>query len=201
MKKICSLIFLVTFPIVTFAQDFNKNLGEARTAYTAGNLSNSRFAMEQMLREVDEAIGKEILKLLPAKIETLSAQVKEDNVMGNSGGVGAGLFVHRTYGAEPRTATVDIVNNSPLITSLNALLAIPFVTNAAGDDNQKVVKVQGYKAILNKSQDADSGKLTYELQIPLQNTLVTFNVDDTKEAEILKMAGTIPLEQIAQMAR
>jgi hypothetical protein len=87
-----------------------------------------------------------------------------------------------------------------MINSLNALLAMPFVMNSA-DGNQKVVKVQGYKSILNKSEDAESGKVNYELQIPLENTLVSFRVDDTKEADILKMASAIPLGKIAQLAK
>jgi hypothetical protein len=155
--------------------------------------------MEQMLNEVDAAIGKEILKLLPAKMETLAANVKDDNTSGRGNTGGMGLFVQRTYGPEPQMATLDIINNSPLITSLNAILAIPFVGNS-GDGSQKVVRVQGYKAVLYKNQDTDTGKLNYDLQILMQNTLVTLKVNDTKEADILKMANTIPLEKIAQMA-
>jgi hypothetical protein len=164
----------------------------------AVSLSDSRFAMEQMLRDLDIAIGKEVLKLLPLKMESLSANQKEDQVTGGSG-LGTGLFVQRTYATPSKTATLEIINNSPLINSLNALLAMPFVMNSA-DGNQKVVKVQGYKSILNKSEDTESGKLNYELQIPLENTLVSFRVDDTKEADILKMAATIPLEKIASLA-
>jgi hypothetical protein len=184
----------------TLAQDFNKNIAEARTAYTAGNLSNSRFAMEQLLREVDVAIGKDILKMLPAKMDALTANTKDDNTTGSGSTGGLGLFVQRTYGTSAKTASIDIINNSPLITNLNAILAIPFIGNS-GDGKQKVVKVQGYKGVLYKNEDTDTKKINYDLQIPLQNTLVTFKMDDTKEADILRLAGTIPLEKIAQMAK
>lgn len=200
MKKIIALVVLTVLSLGAYAQEFSKNLASARTAYSSGNLSDSRFAMEQMLRDLDMAIGKEIIKLLPAKMDALAANVKDDNVTGGGAGVATGLFVQRTYGASPKTATIDIINNSPLITSLNALLAIPFLAKAASDQNQKVIKVQGYKAILNKVENSDSGKVGYELQVPLQNTLFTFRADDTKEADILKMAETIPLAKIAQMA-
>jgi hypothetical protein len=36
---------------------------------------------------------------------------------------------------------------------------------------------------------------------PLQNTLVTFKVTETQEADVLRMANTIPMEKIAQMAQ
>jgi hypothetical protein len=196
---IISLFLIAVFSGATSAQDFAKNLGEARTAYSSGDLSSSRFAMEQLLRDLDVAIGQEIIKLLPVKMDAMAANTKEDNVTGGGAGLGIGLFVHRSYGTGPKSATIDIINNSPLITSLNTVLALPFIGRGA-DGNQKVVKVQGYKAILNKTEDSESGKTGYELQIPMQNTLVSFRADETKEAEILKMAETIPLGKIAQMA-
>ena len=199
MKKIYITLIFSVLVFASFGQNFNKNLETARTAYASGNLNSSRIAMEQMLSEVDAAIGKEVLKLLPAKLETLTANTKEDNTSGRGATGGMGLFVQRTYGTNPKTATIDVINNSPLITSLNALLAIPFVANA-GEGSQKVVRVQGYKAVLYKNQDTDTGKTNYDLQIPMQNTLVSLKVNDTKEADILKMANTIPLEKIAQLA-
>jgi hypothetical protein len=201
MKKIVILLLLLSVYFSAFSQEFNKYLSEARSSYSSKNLSSSRFAMEQMLRDLDIAIGKEILKILPAKMDALSTIAKEDNVTGSSG-AGTGLFVHRTYGTAQKSAKLDIINNSPLITSLNTILAMPFVgLGSSKDDAQKVVKVQGYKSVLNKNANADTGKTNFELQIPLNNTLVTFTLDDTTEADILRLAGTIPLAKIAEMAQ
>jgi hypothetical protein len=200
MKKIYLIVLLVGLtPVAGFAQAFDKSLADARKTYASGDLNNSRFAMENMLRDLDVAIGKEILKVLPTKMEALTANPKDDNVTGGGAGAGMGLFVHRTYGTAAKTASLDIINNSPLITSLNTLLALPFIGRAS-DGSQKVVKIQGYKAILNKVENAESGKVGYELQVPLQNTLFSFKADDTKEADFLKMAETIPLGKIAQLA-
>lgn len=200
MKNLISLLSIILFTSNAFAQDFNKNLTEARTAYAAGNLSNSRFAMEQMLHTLDAAIGKDILKLLPTKMDALAANLKADNTTGTSTNGGMGLFVQRTYGTASKTASIDIINNSPLINSLNALLALPFI-GKGGDGNQKVVKVQGYKGVLYKNQNTETNKIDYDLQIPLQNTLVTFKIGDAQEADVLRLANTIPLEKIAQMAQ
>ncbi|GEO05724.1 hypothetical protein AAE02nite_33880 [Adhaeribacter aerolatus] len=200
MKNIFLLLLLSVFFFRAQAQDFSKNLTAARTAYTAGNLGNSRFAMEQMLREIDAAIGKDILKLLPTKMDALTANTKDDNTTGSGSTGGMGLFVQRTYGTGAKTASIDVINNSPLINSLNTFLAIPFVGNS-GDGKQKVVKVQGYKAVLYKNEDTETKKVNYDLQIPMQNTLVNLKMDDTKEADILRLADTIPLEKIAQLAK
>jgi hypothetical protein len=154
--------------------------------------------MEQMLRDLDAAIGKEILKVLPEKMDALAAVVKEDNVTGS--GNATGLFVHRTYGTAQKKVNVDIINNSPLINSLTALLSMPFL-GAGKDTNQKIVKVQGYKAILTKNENADTGRTGYDLQVPMNNTLLTFSVDETAEADVLRLVNTIPMAKIAQMAQ
>jgi len=197
MKKYFTFIIL-SVSVSAFAQDFDKNMATAKASYSSGNLEDARFAMEQMLRDLDVMIGKEILKMLPAKMGTLSANVADDNVTGGTGI--AGLFVHRTYGVPPKMVVIDIMNNSPLISSLNALLSMPMM-GMGGDPNQKQVKVQGYKSILRKNQNTETGKTDYELQVPFNNTLLTLKADDTNEAEILNFANLIPLPKIAQVAQ
>ncbi|MBL7833512.1 MAG: hypothetical protein JNK18_06135 [Cyclobacteriaceae bacterium] len=179
---------------VGFAQDFTKNVSTARSAYAAGKLQDSRFAMEQMLRDLDIEIGKEILKLLPTKVGTRNANTASDNVNGTSGFTG--LFVERHYGTDPNNASIEIINNSPLINSIGLILAAPMMH----DQNQKVIKVQGYKALLTKNQNTETGKTGYELQIPMNNTLITVRITETTETEITAAANTIPLAKIAEKA-
>src|SRR5689334_9503031 len=154
MKRVL-YIFLSLLSLTSFGQDFDKNLTAARTSYGSGNLGDARFSMEQMLRDLDMAIGKEILALLPTTVVNLKANDKEDNL---SGGGGSGLFVHRTYGMDPKTASIEIINNSPMITSLNAILTMPMIGGMMRDENQKQIKVQGYKSLLNRHVNSDTGK-------------------------------------------
>lgn len=194
-----AVLFLAA--IVVQAQDFDKNLASARSAYSSGNLSDSRFAMEQMLSNLDAAIGKEILKMLPTQMGSLKVNDKDDNVTGSTAGFTAGLYVHRSYGATPKVANLEIVNNSPLMNSLGAILNTPLMGGMMQNENQKTVKVQGYKSLLTKNLDSETGKTNYELQIPMNNTLVTLKVDDTNEGEITSWANTIPLAKILQLAQ
>lgn len=196
MKSRITFLAIILSVALT-AQEFDKNLATAKSSYASGNLENSRFAMEQMLRDLDAAIGKEILKMMPAKMGALNVNAAEDNVTGGAG-IAAGLFVHRTYGTETKNVNVDILNNSPMIAGLNALLSLPMM---GGDPNQKQVKVQGYKSLLRKEIDSETGKTNYELQTPFNNTLLTLKVLDTNEAEILGFANTIPLAKIAEFAQ
>jgi len=125
---------------------------------------------------------------------------KEDRVTGSSAGYTAGLYVHRTYGTSPKTAELEIINNSPLINSLGAVLNSP-MGGMMRDENQKTLKVQGYKSLLTKHLDSDTGKTGYDIQIPMNNTLVTLKMDETTESEITGFANTIPLSKIAQLAQ
>lgn len=200
MKLYFGIIVIVITSFSATAQDFDKNLATARSSYSSGNLEDARFAMEQMLHDLDMAIGKEILKMLPAKMGSLASDPKQDNLTGGSG-MATGLFVHRTYGATPKIADLEIVNNSPLMNSIGTILNTPILGGMMRDENQKVIKIQGYKSLLNKSLDSETGKTNYELQIPINNTLVMLKVDDTTESEITGFANTIPLAKIATLAQ
>lgn len=198
MKNIVTIIVLAALATALNAQDFNKNLSTARTSYSSGNLEDARFAMQQMLTEIDMAIGKEVLKMLPAKMEANAANTKSDNVVPNTGL--AGVLIHRDYGTGDKLVNVDIMSNSPLVASMNAILSMPFVGNS-GDGTQKVVKVQGYKGVLQKTVDTETNKTDYTLQIPLNSTLLTLVIPNSNEAEVMKMANSIPVQQIAKMVQ
>jgi len=198
MKKFSIFLFTVLAFGSLHAQDFSKNLASARTAYGSGDLENARFSMQQMLNDLDILIGKEVMKLLPAKMDAQAANVKNDNVTVNTGLTG--VVVHRDYGTGDKAVNVEIMSNSPLIASLNAILSIPFMGNS-GDGTQKVVKIDGYKSILQKEVDSETNKTGYTLQTPLNSTLVTIKIDNTTEADIVRLANTIPLSQIAKMVQ
>lgn len=201
MKTFISILFCATLTSGLVAQDFDKNMATARSSYSSGKLEDTRFAMEQMLSDIDMAIGKEILKMLPAQMGTLKSDARQDNVSGNSAGMATGLFVHRTYGMDPKTASLEIINNSPLMNSLSAILNTPLMGSMMHDENQKTVKIQGYKSLLTRHLDSETGKTSYDIQIPMNNTLFTLKVDDSNETEITGFANTIPLSKIAQLAQ
>lgn len=198
MKKIFYVAITLLVSTAAYSQDFDKNLATAKSSYSSGDLENSRFAMEQMLRDLDMAIGKEILKMLPTQVSSLKADEKKDNL---TGGGGYGLYVQRYYGIAPKTGQIEIINNSPMIASINAVLTTPVLGGMMRDENQKQLKIQGYKSLLTKHVNSETAKTDYELQIPMNNTLVTIKMDDTNEQEITTAANAIPLAKIAQLAQ
>jgi hypothetical protein len=202
MKKLTMKSILVAATVLcslgTNAQDFQANLSTARSSYGSGNLEDARFAMQQMLNDIDVLVGKELIKALPASFDTRAANTANDNVTANTGL--AGVLVHRDYGTGEKTASLEIMSNSPLIASLNAILSIPFIGNS-GDGSQKVIKIQGYKSVLQRTLDSETNKTSYSLQIPLNSTLITINGDDCNEAEITRWANSLPMSQIAKLVQ
>lgn len=194
MKKLLLILTALFTGFILHAQDFNKNLALARSAYSAGKLEDSRFAMQQMIQELDIIAGKEVLKVLPAKLDTLSANTANDDVGAAIGFAGA--VIHREYGSGDKTASIEVISNSPLIASVNAILSIPFIGRAGGD-NQKVIKIEGYKALIQKNIDEVTKKTLYNVQVPLNSTLVTLKTDGY-DGDIEKLASTLPISQIAK---
>jgi hypothetical protein len=198
MKNLLILSFIMVIATAANAQqDFKKDVATAKASYKSGKLEEAHFALQQMLQELDITIGKEVLKLFPEKMDTLKANPKEDNVSGNVSFVGA--TIHRSYGAGTKKANIEIVNNSPFLGTLNAFLTSPILAGLGSDGKTKVLKIQGYKSRLTKEDNGEASTPSYKLEIPFSNALVTLNVDNSKEAEIVAMANTLPLEKIAKL--
>jgi hypothetical protein len=81
------------------------------------------------------------------------------------------------------------------------MLNMPLIGGMMHDENQKQIKIQGYKSLLNRSVNSDTGKTNYELQIPMNNTLITIHIDDTNEAEITQAGNSLPLSKISTLAQ
>lgn len=178
------------------AQEVITSLQQAESAYTSGQLEEARFALQEAIASINQEIGKEILKALPTSIGGLSADMKQDNV---SGAVGfAGLSVSRIYNTEEKSARVEIVGDSPLLASINAILALPAIMGTS-DSNQKRIKVAGYKGILQKESGENP---SYNVQIPIDQTLLTLNVTGVAdENTIISMVNALPVDILARYSK
>ncbi|RPD51308.1 hypothetical protein [Paracnuella aquatica] len=196
MKSLYCFLILLAAAASGNAQEFTKQMTTARTAYSSGKLEEARFAMQQMMQELDIISGKELIGLLPAKLDTMSANTSADAVSGTSGF--AGVVVHREYGkAKPDgdvPAQVEIITNSPLISGLNAMLSLPLLGNSP---DQKVIKISGYKALVTK-QHSDGETPEFEVQLPLNSTLITLKAPGYSQEKIIALANTLPIAEIAK---
>lgn len=179
------------------AQEVQERLNEAQSSYSSGDLENARFALQQALQGINQAIGKDILALLPENIGGMDKVEANDNVTGVTAGF-AGLFVNRNYQAENKDASVQIMSDSPLIAGINAILAMPSFINS--DPNQKRIKIENYKALLTKSTSTE-GTVSYNVQMPFGSSMFTFTCNGiNEENEVTTMLKSIPVEKIIKTA-
>jgi len=162
-----------------------------------------------MLQEIDMITGKEIVKILPQKMgDNLTANTAKDNVNVATGFYG--VIIERDYGSPTVTgntnnntntggtgASLQIITNSPMIGTLNTLLSIPIIGGMGG--NNKVIKINGYKALVQKSENGTTAD--YEVQLPLNSTLITFKAPGFSMDDVIKMANTIPVSDIAKLVQ
>lgn len=195
MKKILLPLMLFIAYSYCHAQEFNKSLTAARTAYSSGKLEDTRFAMQQMLNELDMITGKEILKLLPPKILDLQANTAKDNVSGTSGFIG--VVIHRDYGPADKNIDLEIISNSPLIGSINTILSLPFIGASA---EYKIIKINGYKALIQNSA-GKNGNTDFELQLPLHSTLITLKAPGYTQEQVINIGNALPVAEIAKMVQ
>lgn len=198
MRNIFVTCVAVCLTLSLQAQDATSKLNEAESAYASNNLDNARFALQSALSEINIAIGKEILGLLPKKLNDMQFNAKDDNA---TSGVGySGMVVTRTYGVSgQKSANIQIMGDSPLLTSINALLALPMIMGSS--ENGKRVKINGYKSILKKETDANN-VVSYNFQIPVNQTLITFDIHGVpEESAAIALANSLPVEEISKMGQ
>ncbi len=202
MKYLHYITLICTYGLIApqlSAQDISGSLNEARSAYNSGSLDDARFALEQTLHEIDQAIGKEILGILPTSISGMPFMEEQDNVEGTNIGM-VGLFVNRSYsGEDDKFASVEVIGDSPLMAGLNAILSMPAVLTT-GDQNQKRIKVDGYKSILQKETDTQ-GVESFTIQIPANSTLISFQCSGYSESQAIGMVNGLPIAQIVRLAQ
>ena len=199
MKAFIIAVCILTTGFCCFAQgDFKTQITTAKKSYTAGKLEDTHFALQQALQELDMIIGKEVLKIMPQKLDSLNANPKDDRVAANVGFIGA--TIHRSYGKQ-NNAEIEIINNSPMVNTLNAFLNSGMLGGMVRDENTKVVKVQGYKSRLEKQGDNANGKPNYQLQIPFSNALMTVTANGMTEEQVLALANSFPLQDIAKLVQ
>lgn len=196
MKKIYIIVLALLVSTLATAQDFKKNITTAQTNYTAGKLQDAHFALLQMMQDLDITIGKEVLKLFPASLDSLTGIQKEETVSGSS--QFTGVTIEKKYGLFTKKATLNMVINSPLLNALNAYINSPMLAGLGSDPNTKIVKVGGYKARLNKEDDEQSA---FRLEIPLSNALLSLKINGSTESEIILLATQLPIAKMASLVQ
>jgi hypothetical protein len=200
MKISKSLLFVA----IIFSGSFNINgqevatlLSNAKSAYQTKNLEDTRFALENALKEVNMEIGKQALSILPLSIGKLTADPKNDDVSGMVV-LYSGLNMVRNYSGTTENATLTVITDSPMLAAISAILTMPAMM--LNNDEQKVVKIAGYKSLIQKSKDENDKVNGYTLQVPFDNPLLSLDYQGAiSEADFTAIANSLPVAQLVKL--
>ena len=206
MKKLLIssfLFFFILHSAVAQDPDIEGNLATAKSAYNSGNYEEARFTLQQTLSDLNQIIGEEIQKLLPDEMGGLPAYQEADEMIGNTG---MGIVVNRTYqnpDQPDKSVEVSIVDHSPMIAMVNTFLSSPLLSGMMmASSGQKAVKIKGYKGMLEKNVDEDSHIISYTINVPFGDSLLTIEtISIDSEKEVIAMGNTIPLDQIVKLVQ
>ena len=72
----------------------------------------------------------------------------------------------------------------------------------SADSNQKKIKFEGYKALLERKVNEETAKTTgYLLQLPYSSSLLQIEYNgEITEADFLALAKQIPIRQVTEIA-
>lgn len=197
LYKITSVLLFVAFIFNVNAQDVAASLANAKSAYQTKNLEDTRFALENALKEVNTEIGKQALAILPLKIGQLTADTKNDDVSGMVV-LYSGLNIVRSYNNDAEQATLTVITDSPMLAAINGILTMPAML--LNNDEQKVVKIAGYKSLIQKSKDENDQVNGYTLQVPFNNSLLSLDYTGAiSEAEFTNIANSLPILELVKL--
>lgn len=181
MRKLLLSMGLVAMSITLFGQGQAETyINEALNHVKAKDYKAAQLSLQDAINEINSYIAQEVLTQLPMEINGYKAQTDDDQ--SNSAGMafmGGGTTITRTYSGATNKDNVEIniMANSPLVSSMTALMGNPMMMNGA---NQKTIRIGSRRAILNKKTDTEYDEnenekqvTNFELQVILGQTLVT----------------------------
>ncbi len=201
MRKIYNTLIALTLLLhisAVKAQDVEKYISQAHSAYTSGQLEVARTAIQDALRELDIKIGNEIIAMLPKSIQGMNCSPTSDN--SNTSNGMTGLMVQREWTSQHTSLDFSVMGNSPLLTGINAMLAMPIMIGSGG--NQKKITVEGYKALFEKRLDENNQSQGFNLMVPVNSSLIQIEyTGSASENDFMNMVSLIPIKNILSLVQ
>jgi hypothetical protein len=173
-------------------------LDDAGASYGQGDLENARFALQEALNGINQAIGKDILDQMPESIGSMHKVETSDNVTGTNMGF-AGLYVNRDYKDETGELNFQIISDSPMLSAISSMLSMSVFM--AADPNQKRIKLDGYKALMTRNEN-ENGDVSFDVQLPFGDSLMTFAIQGvSSDDEVEDLLEVIPVSEIIEIAQ
>ena len=163
---------------------------EAQDFLVKKEYKQAQLSLQDAINDINNLVARDIAKSLPEEINGLKSEGEGEVNTAAMGMLGGGFTIIKRYRHptnKENEAEVQILANSPLLTTMNMYLGNP----AMMGPDYKSIRVGSQRAILKtemEDSDADDSKKirNSEIQIPLNQTLITINAEGfaTEQDEI-----------------
>lgn len=171
---------------------------EAQDFLTKQEYKQAILSLQDAINDINLLLAKQVAESLPAEINGLKADGENEVSTAGMGMIGGGMQITKRYRNEAKEgndAEVQIMANSPLLSTLSMYISNPGMLG----QEYKSVRVGATRAIL-KSETGDDGTTktrSTEIQIPLGQTLIMVRANGfATEQEELAFANKLDLEKI-----
>lgn len=171
---------------------------EAQDFLAKKEYKQAQMSLQDAINDINLLLAQQVAESLPAEINGLKADGESEVNTAGMGMIGGGLQITKRYRNESKEgndAEVQIMANSPLLSTLNMYLTNP---GMMGSD-YKSVRVGTNRAIL-KAETADNDGVktrSTEIQIPLGQTLFMVRTNGfATEQEEIAFANKLDLAKI-----
>ena len=205
MKAIALFLFASLVALNVMGQGQAETfIKEAQDFLAKKEYKQAQLSLQDAINDINIVLAGDLAKSLPAEINGLKAEGDGDVNTGGMGIVGGGFTITKRYRNETKkenNAEVQIMANSPMLSSLNMYLTNP---SMMGQD-YKSVRVGGTQRAILKTEMQDfsddngaSKKIrSTEIQIPLSQTLITIRLNGfATEQDELAFAAKLDLAKL-----
>lgn len=201
MKKIFVMLFATLICLRVAGQgQAEAYIKEAQDFLAKKEYKQALLSLQDAINEINLKFAQEVAASLPAEINGLKAEGDAEVNTAGMSMMGGGMQITKRYrneSTEGHDAEVQIIANSPMLSALSMYIANPGMMGS----EYKSVRVGTNRAIL-KTELEESGEgsakvRNTEIQVPLGQTLVTFQLNGfATEQDELAFANKLGLEKI-----
>jgi hypothetical protein len=174
---------------------------EAQDFLAKKEYKQAMLSLQDAINDINMMVAKQVADSLPAEINGLKAEGESEISAAGMGMMGGGMQIIKRYRNETKTgndAEVQILANSPMLTTMNMYLTNPSMLGPG----YKSVRIGSNRAIAKTDmQDDGSGTKTRstEIQVPLGQTLLTVRTNGfATEQDELAFATKLKLDKIKE---
>ncbi len=183
-------LMVAALAMPAMADEITDQIQEALELYKAGDYAGAAGDLEFAAAQIRQMRAGEISGALPEALTGWSAEDAETSAMGASY-MGGATSASRSYTKDEASIDIQILTDSPMLSSLSMLLNNPMLLSSSG---QKLIRVEGNKGALD--WDGDSGDLNVVVNGVV---LVSLNASSCTKDELMAYAEAVDYALIKKL--